>query len=191
MSLSLSPSTAPTGPSLSTQCGMYLAKRFQTPLTDCSMDLLSLLTSPNKFTGCIAASGTGGQVSCLNLRQLIPLMNQLPQVNAPFTLETASNCSLCSLQSGMRSSCRVTLDLIATDIATNKDDGSCSTSYYDKVITHMLRWQPEVLCSSMLSYGYPVSSAGTLIGALDMRTTTQCGMCAAIPCLQGSSSTST
>ena len=185
---SLSPTTAPIGPSLTTQCGMYLAKRFQTPLTDCSMDLLSLLTSPNKFVGCTAASGTGRQISCLNLRQLIPFMNQLPQVNAPFSVQSASNCSLCSVQFGMRPSCRATLDLIATDIATNNDDGSCSTSYYDKVITYMLRWQPEVLCSSMLNFGYPVSTTGTLIGALDMRTTTQCGMCAAIPCLQGNNS---
>ena len=189
MSLSLSPTKAPTnepaGPSLSNQCGMYLAQRFQTPSTDCSMDLLSLLTSPNKFLGCIAASGTGGQISCLDLRQLIPFMNDAPQVNKPFRLQTASNCSLCNIQLGMRPSCRVTLDLIATDIATNKDGGSCSTNYYDKVITYMLRWQPEVLCSSMSSFGYTVSSAGTLVGVLDMRTTTQCGMCAAIPCLPG------
>jgi len=113
-------------------------------------------------------------------------MDAAPQVNKPFGLQTASNCSLCSVPLGFRPSCRVTLDLIATDIATNNDGGSCSSNYYDKVITYMLRWQPEVLCSSMSNFGYPVSSAGTLVGVLDMRTTTQCGMCAAMPCLPGS-----
>ena len=37
----------------------------------------------------------------------------------------------------------------------------------------MLRYQPEVLCSATLTYGYPVSPVGTLIGAVDMRGTTQ------------------
>ena len=41
------------------------------------------------------------------------------------------------------------------------------------MITYMLRYQPEVLCSATLSYGYPVSPVGTLIGAVDMRATTQ------------------
>jgi hypothetical protein len=175
---------ATPSPTLTVQCGQYLAKRFQTPPTDCTPDLLALLQSPKKINGCVAASGTGNKVSCLDARGVISLTNKLPQLLTPFQVAPSTNCTLCDAQ-GFRPSCRVRLDLILTDIAAQADLGACSTAYYDQVITYMLRYQPELVCSSTLTYGHPKSPVGTLVGVLDMRATTQCGVCAAVPCLPG------
>ena len=114
-------------------CGQYLGQQFAATQTDCTLSLLSLLTTPSNFASCIAASGTGGAVSCLDVVGMIKLSNKLPSKTAPYTLATGTNCTMCSVATGFRPSCRSTLDGILGDIAAKRDGGACSGQYIDQV----------------------------------------------------------
>ena len=97
------------------------------------MNLLQLLTNPSNFMSCLAAGGTGGALSCLDVGGVIGLSLTLPAKTAPFTVQTTTNCTMCSVATGFRPSCRSTLDSIVTDIAAGRDGGACSAQYIDQV----------------------------------------------------------
>ncbi len=57
----------------------------------------------------------------------------------------------------------------------------------DQASVQILQYQSEVLCASSDTFGMQVSSAGNIDGIVDLRSMTQCGQCAVMPCAPGES----
>ncbi len=60
----------------------------------------------------------------------------------------------------------------------------CAPTFTDTVKISYVADQSNIFCNSNNSYGYPLSG-NRISGALDMRSLTQCGTCAMVPCLPG------
>eukprot|EP01034_Spumella_vulgaris_P036420 gene36420-44921_t len=67
-------------------------------------------------------------------------------------------------------------DALIAQAAVNCGDPS------DQASVQILQYQSEVLCASSNNFGMQVSSAGNIDGIVDLRSMTQCGQCAVVPC---------
>jgi hypothetical protein len=198
-------------PALSTECAMTLSSIvLLLEPQQCGPILSDILTVPQNFTLCSAATDypTHGY-NCFNSGYLSQ-MGQVSHYTVPvYRLLAGSKCNLCTANEGMKTGCKDLLTAISSAVYVRPIDysvfgitdpvlmeqireliGQASihcVRYPNRASVQVLQYQSEVLCASSDTFGMQVSSAGNIDGIVDLRSMTQCGQCAVVPCSSGES----
>jgi ABC-type multidrug transport system ATPase subunit len=194
-------------PSLTPECAAPLAQLvYNLDPAGCGLTLYDVLTDSNMVTQCT----TGGNgYNCMDPGSVYSSGLKAKDIVPVYRLPTsASPCSLCTASSGMKSGCDnllVTTVNAAYGVApdyssygiTNQTliaqcndlvlqaSSNCKHPPSNLPTLQILRYQSELLCASTNTFGMPIAPAGNIDGIVDMRSLTQCGTCAVIPCLPG------
>jgi hypothetical protein len=180
---------------ISTACSAAIGTfsvAFEAGIPDpCGTTLVKVLTTSSSLNICLKAGD--GYTDCTN-----PYNYRYNVILPPYYVPTASStCPLCgyhvSTSSTVCQSLLVAVSELAggaatssiTDIPGSADVASQCSNFLDFLTISGARYQSQILCSSNNTYGYPESPVNTLIGALDMRSLFQCGVCSMMPCLPG------
>lgn len=190
-------------PQVSTLCGEAVANLSLAlePIT-CGPSMASTFRNSSSFQQC--SLGNFG-VDCFDYNSVTASTDASSKLVPPFHISEPSSCGICTERDGLSEGCFDLINAIvnaaygvAIDFNTfnitnvNKQilinnkavvvQTSCSS---DLPSIQIFRYQSQVLCASSQNFNLTVADTNTIPGVLDMRSLTQCGTCAVLPCYPG------